>query len=170
MSIRELNSFKALPMALLLFATISISFSACGHFVESNADLSLLRLDGVAVGDSISVIDASKYTVSNRFPDSENTVNYEEWRITTDTDGLIERIQASVYDEITLTIGKDYCSASKDVIDKLGGQYESSIYDKEQQLEAIIYRDGVNHLQATFVFSAADDCLVFVIFESTKQN
>lgn len=167
-SIKIDNCFKAFPMVLLLFVTSSVLFTACGKFTVSNADLSLLYLDGIAVGDSISLIDASKYTVSNRFPDGGNTVNYEEWRITIDADGLIEKIQASVYDEITLTIGKDRCDSIKEIIDILGVQYESLIYDKEQQLESIVYRDSVNHLQASFVFSTVDNRLVFVIFESTK--
>lgn len=155
---------------LLLYSVVVIStlVSACGHSNNHSTDLSLLRLDGITVGDNIEQIDKSKYAVSDRFPSDENTISYEEWRITVDADGSIEKIQASVYSEITLTIGETICSTSKDVIDILGTNYEASTYDREQRLESIVYNDRSNNLQATFVFSSIEDCrLVFVTIEKS---
>lgn len=146
---------------------IAFLFSACGQNISS-VPLTEITLDGVVIGDNFENISTDKYTLSDRFPEQENTVNYEEWRITI-KDGIITKIDAD-FEDITISINSyEECQTVDDVIAILGNSYISKWYDKEQKLRKIVYIDNENLLQAAIVYNSSDKQLVRVILERASQ-
>jgi hypothetical protein len=84
---------------IVLFLTltlISILLSACTS--GSTVDLTNITCDGIKLGDNIEDVLVDNYTLSDRFPERDNTINFEEWKITTDDEGIITKIHANVSD------------------------------------------------------------------------
>lgn len=158
---------KKIPFILLPILMIAFLFSACGQNISS-VPLTGITLDGVVIGDNFENISTEKYTLSDRFPEQENTVNYEEWRITIE-EGMIAKIDAD-FEDITVSINSyEECRTVDDVIAILGDSYISKWYDKEQKLRKIVYIDSENLLQATIVYNSSNKQLVRVLLERTSQ-
>lgn len=150
-------------LLVVLFVLTALSLSACGNEVQS-VDLSQIVFDGVSIGDTFEQIETDKYTVSTRYPESDNTYNYEEWRISVDN-GAITEIIAS-FGQVSISInGKEDCNSVDDVITVLGENYNSSWYDKEQSLMQIQYFDKENGIQCVFVYDKNSNKLVWGIMQ-----
>lgn len=157
---------KRMPFILLAILMIAFLLSACGQNV-SCVPLTGITLDGVVIGDDFETISTDNYILSDRFPEQENTVNYEEWRITTEEE-KISKIDADFAD-VTVSINSyEECQTVDDVIAILGDSC-ISWYDKEQKLRKIVYMDNDNLLQATFVYNSSNKQLVRIILERTSQ-
>lgn len=150
-------------LLIVLFALTVLSLSACGNEVQP-IDLSQITFDGVSIGDIFEQIDTDKYSVSTRYPESDNTYNYEEWRISVDNDAITEIIAS--FGQVSISInGKEDCSSVDDVITVLGENYNSSWYDKEQSLMQIQYFDKENGIQCVFVYDKNSNKLVWGIMQ-----
>ena len=150
-------------LLVVLFVLTALSLSACGNEVQS-VDLSQIVFDGVSIGDTFEQIETDKYTVSTRYPESDNTYNYEEWRISVDNDAITEIIAS--FGQVSISInGKEDCSSVDDIINILGENYNSSWYDKEQSLMQIQYFDKENGIQCVFVYDKNSNKLVWGIMQ-----
>lgn len=104
-------------------------------------------------------------TLSARYPDVDNTYNYEEWRISVDND-IITEITAS-FELVNISVnGKENCSSVDDIINILGKGYNSSWYDKEQGLMQIRYSDEESGIQCKFVYDKNSNNLVWAIVQA----
>ena len=151
------------PFVLFLILTM-LTLSACGSNIQST-DLTNITFDGVSVGNSFEQVETDKYTPTTRYPESDNTYNYEEWRVSV-TDNMITEITAS-FEQISISVdGKEGCHSVDDVINILGDSYNSSWYDKEQSLMQIQYSDIKNGLQCVFVYDKNSGGLIWGIISA----
>ena len=147
-----------------LFALTVLTLSACSNEVQS-VDLSQITFDGVFIGDTFEQIETEKYTISTRYPESDNTYNYEEWRISVDNDAITKIIAS--FGQVSISInGKEDCSSVDDIINILGENYNSSWYDKEQSLMQIQYSDKENAVRCIFVYDKNSNNLVWGIMQA----
>jgi hypothetical protein len=154
---RNLKFYLVLVLVIVLAVFVGTSCSKA-----ASADLSGIALDGAQIGDSLNDINVDKYTLSDRFPVKENTVNFEQWRVTTDENSNITSMFA-VCSEVELSIDSDTDYKMIDnVTNTLGGANETW-YDREQNLKGITYTDRNYSLQATFVFDDRSKAIIWVI-------
>lgn len=156
---KNMRGFKS--KILLAFSIISI-LTSCSK--NNDVNLNNVQLDGASIGDSIEKINSEKYHLSDRYLEDDNTVSFEEWRISLSEDRTIIKIYAEVYDQIELDINGISCSSIEDVMSILGN-VESETYDQKQQLEQAIYHDKSDEIKASFVYNITDGVLVYVIIE-----
>lgn len=152
-------------VVLCMLFTVLLPLAACSNKTQTSTPLNGVVLDGTTIGNTLEDIDSEKYTLSEHFSELPNTVNYEEWQITTDESGTIIRIQASFADiqiSINTVVGLHNID---DVIKVLGENYTTEWYDKEQQLKQAQYVDKRNMLQCSFIYDGTDNRLVWLIIE-----
>ncbi len=145
---------------VLAVLTAALILSGCSGV--KSVDLSGVKFDGAAVGDSFSDIDTDRYTVTERFPEGEGVHNFEEWRITERKRKITDITAEFEYIEISVNGVKD-CKHIEDVIALLGNDYRKKIYDDEEELSEIEYRDKKADVTCGFVYSQRDDSLVLAI-------
>ena len=164
-----MSFFRKLHL-IAMSALMIYSLSLCAQTEERNVDLSTVRLDGISIGDNIDAVMDSNYTKTNRFPINagNETISYEEWRITI-SDDVIIKIDANVYDGVHLSIGDMDCKKVDEVIDILGDRYRKGWYDREQQLEELVYLDQDHKVQVSFIYSCSSEQLVYVVIRD-EQN
>lgn len=157
---------KAIKWSLFVWSVFTLlAFSSCADDMQS-IDLSHITFDGVSVGDRFNRINTGNYTVSTRYPEDENTYNYEEWRISVDR-GIITKITAS-FGAIHISVnGREDCDNIADIVRVLGEEYHASDYDAEQGLMQLRYRDKMHGIQCRFVFDKNTDLLVWGIAEKS---
>ncbi len=143
----------ALTAAILLL-------SGCGGV--KSVDLSHVKFNGTAVGDRFSDIDTGKYTVTDRFPEGEGVHNFEEWRITEKKDKITDITADFEYIDINVN-GVNDCKYIGDITTVLGKDYREKIYDDEEELSEIEYRDKKMNVTCGFVYSQRDNSLVWAI-------
>jgi len=142
---------------------VPILLTACAG--NGQVDLTNITCDGIQLGDSIENVAVEGYTLSDRFPEEDNTINFEEWRITTDNENVITRIYAN-FSSIEIAVNSQiYRDMIDDIIIALGDHHSTDWYDREQQLKQAVYIDHDNHIQATFVYDNHSNQLVWVILE-----
>lgn len=148
-----------------ILASITMLLAACTG--SSPVDLTNITCDGISLGEKVEDIDVYNYTLSHRFPKKENTITFEEWRITTDTDdNSVKRIFAN-FSSIEVSVNsKIYNGKVDDIITALGNSYTTDWYDREQRLKQVVYIDHDNRIQATFVYDNRSNHLVWTILQS----
>ena len=156
---------KKIFLSLFVVLTM-LALSACANDIQST-DLSRIMFDRVSVGDAFEQIKTDKYTLSTRYPEDDNTYNYEEWRVSVDGD-IIAKITAS-FETITISVnGRENCRSIDDIISILGKNYDSYWYDKEQGLMQIEYWDKENKMQCIFVYDKNSSELVLGIMQAVS--
>lgn len=142
---------------------VSILFTSCSSSVEKTTDLSNIYIDGLSLGRSISDIDLSKYTKSDKyFGDYE--YKFDEIVIGTDNYECINYLFAR-FDEnyINIVINGITAKTINDVKETLGGNYQDKNYDKEQHLNEYVFEDKGANIKAEFVYSSFDYSLLWII-------
>lgn len=153
---------KQSAIIIIFFAAV-ISLSSCSN--KNSTDLSNITFDGIRLGHEFKEINIDNYTLSDRYPEKDNTVSFEEWQITADESGVITRIHANAND-IDISINSNSESKNiNDVSQILGNNYTSRWYDREQKLKQNIYVDSNNHIKMIFIYNNSDSKLVWVITE-----
>lgn len=148
---------------LFLFFILITNLSACSDIPSTSLDG--ITFDGVIIGADLEEVSIDNYTLTDRFPEQDNTINYEEWKITTNEDGKIVKIHANFSDIKIQINGNGDNQTIDDVIELLGENYTSGWYDADQQLKEVMYIDKNNLLQGMFIYSAIDKKLVWLIME-----
>lgn len=147
-------------VVIALFIILSGTGCSIGKNITTT-DLSDIKLDGISIREDISTVDLSKYAESDKYS-GDYKYKFDNLVINTDNDEVIY-LFAPFDSDIKITVnGKDAINIINDVIDILGNNYESSVYDREQHLSCYSYFDHVNKTRADFVYSDFDDTLVFI--------
>lgn len=145
---------------LALSAVIILLLGGCNGV--RSVDLSDVKFNGVAVGDSFSDIDLNEYTVTDRFPKGEGVHNFEEWRITEKKDKITDITADFEYIDISVN-GVNDCKYVGDITAVLGKDYRKKMYDDEEDLSEIEYIDRKKNITCGFVYSQRDNSLVWAI-------
>lgn len=147
---------------LIIVLIVILSITACTQNLEST-DLSNVKVDDIKLDESISDIDLTKYTKSDRFLEKKNGYNFEEIRIVTDDNSILTQVNANISDINLYVNNNNKFSKLEDIVNVLGENYKNYWYDKEQQLKSNQYIDSKSRIKADFVYNIYENKLVWVI-------
>ncbi|RAV02055.1 M56 family metallopeptidase [Paenibacillus sp. YN15] len=173
--------------ALLLVAAAAVAFFA-GYLKQPEIssytyDFAQFKIHEVQLGERFADIDTSQFFEADEATKQSLSEKYqymaEQIMLQIRSDGRITGIHGNVYESgfvlpyfimegAEISPGRVMTSMSQ-VADLLGDP-RRTWYDRGQQLKSARYEDAANGIAVTFVYSAADDRLVWVLSEYTAAS
>lgn len=127
-------------------------------------DLSQIEIDGISVGENVSLLDLNKYTETDGYNPAYR-YRFDELVLDTDDEDSICYIY-SRFDENKTDIminSIDTSQSIDDITRILGNNFYEKNQDREQMLKKHIYYDRINNITAEFIYADFGD-------DSSKYN
>lgn len=154
---------KSIFYFILPLGVVSVLLTSCSSGVEKMTDLSGIYIDDLSLGYSISEVDLSRYTKSDKYS-WDYEYKFDEIVIGIDNHERINYLFAR-FDEnkIDIVINGNTVTMIDDVEDILGNNYQDKNYDKEQHLNEYVFEDKDENIKVEFIYSSFDGSLLWII-------
>lgn len=148
-----IRGFVVLILGILVFIISSLCIQKIRMNTVKTTNLSDITVDGISIGDDISLLDFSNYTQTDDY-DVDYKYRFDELMLDVDNETKISYI-FSRFDENKTNIMINNINKVKsidDITQILGSNYYEKYYDREQLLKTHIYYDRINNVTAEFIY------------------